>query len=159
MRWLRHRPVSRSARGGMCANKRASQPSGSPQSLLCGFAKQTEKESEIGGKACFHIRTSDSFSINCHDNNAANERNDWFLCYFLWLKESNVSPPVVPYTSSLPSHSFTFGTSSSFATVGAISRMDVPCSSLPSANFGPQMHTGIVISSGVSVPWLRSWPP
>ena len=59
-------------------------------------------------------------------------------------------------TRARPSHSFTGGTSSRRATVTAISLMDTSSSSHPGVNRGPQKHTGMVISSGRSVPWLLS---
>ena len=128
---------------------------------LRGFAKQTEKGAWKRGESLLFQTIPNPFSYRLpRQKRSQLSTQTQVLWYFLDARKyRSPLPRVFPYTSSLPSHSFTFGTSSSFATVGAISRMDVPCSSLPSANFGPQIHTGIVISSGVSVPWLRSWPP
>ena len=103
MRWLRHRPAApvrvsifarsaaRSIKQHQSTRSAATQQRGSPRSMLRGFAKQTEKGLEIGGKACFHIRTSNPFSIQLPQlitSQATNKRR--FFGTFL-TQESTVS--------------------------------------------------------------------
>ena len=134
-------------------------PQRQSQGLPCGFAKQTKKGEKPRGELARTFGFN-PFFLYCRVIHAANLHSKRRFSVSLLTQKRNVLPPSSPsspfYTSSLPSHSFTRGTPSSFATVGAMSRMEVSFISAPFSNFGPQMHTGISISSGISVPWLRS---
>lgn len=58
-----------------------------------------------------------------------------------------------------PSHSRTIGSPIKSAMVGVMSNSVKFCSCLPPSNPFPQKNIGMVMSSGLSVPWVRSWPP
>ena len=79
---------------------------------------------------------------------------------FLYCKGvENPRAQCADQTHAVPSHSGWGSMFISFTTVVATSLIDASGRTLPSSKRGPQKKSGIVMSSGISVPCVRSCPP